>query len=44
MQCAAPEQSDHQNASGLRRRMAALDVRLGWDKHCLVRNPGRNVR
>jgi hypothetical protein len=47
MHCAAPKQSDQQNTSrpsGARGGMAELDVRPGWDKHCLVRNPGRNVR
>jgi len=24
--------------------VAAFDVRPGWDKHCLVQNPCRNVR
>ena len=47
MQCAVAEaerSSEHVSSQQVAWPRWNLDVRPGWDKHRLVRNPGRNVR
>lgn len=43
MRGAALEGGDQQSRLPSRGRVAALDARPGWDKHCLVLYPCRNV-